>query len=183
MDVTYDEAKFVEMVLYVADRLKDDRAGGATKLNKVLYFADFAHVRLHGKPITGAMYCKRVHGPAPHQLVPVRKRLIDDGDAEIVVDDFMGHQMHRLIPTRQADMSVFSTEERTTIDKVIDDLANLTGKQVSDLSHEEPWWPMFEDDEEVPYFMAFAAKEQMSTPTSRRLGAEIAERYGITTRT
>jgi hypothetical protein len=40
MRVIYDEAKFTELLLYVADRLRVDRAGGATKLNKVLFFAD-----------------------------------------------------------------------------------------------------------------------------------------------
>ena len=53
MEVTYDERKLTELIVYVADRLADDRAGGSTKLNKVLFFADFAHVRQHGTPITG----------------------------------------------------------------------------------------------------------------------------------
>ena len=34
--VEYDERKLRELVLYVAERLDQDRAGGATKLNKVL---------------------------------------------------------------------------------------------------------------------------------------------------
>ena len=66
----YDEAKFTELLLHVADRLRNDRAGGATKLNKVLYFADFAHVRRHGRPISGAEYQKLAHGPAPRPLRP-----------------------------------------------------------------------------------------------------------------
>lgn len=35
MNIEYDERKFKELLLYVADRLSGDRAGGATKLNKV----------------------------------------------------------------------------------------------------------------------------------------------------
>ena len=65
MDIEYDEAKFTEMLLYVADKLGDDRAGGATKLNKILYFAEFAHVRRHGRPISGADYFRLDQGPAP----------------------------------------------------------------------------------------------------------------------
>ena len=52
MKTTYDERKFTELVVYVAARLQSDRSGGATKLNKVLFFADFAHVRRTGRPIT-----------------------------------------------------------------------------------------------------------------------------------
>ena len=179
MQVAYDEAKFTEMVLYVAAKLRDDRAGGATKLNKVLYFADFAHTRRHGQPITGAEYQKLGQGPAPRRLRPVREQLVASGDAELEHDDFLGYDLHRLVPRREADTSVFSPDELATIDKVLADLDHLTNTQVSDLSHDEPWWPFFKEGDSVPYYMAFAAPEQISTPTSRRLGAEVAERYGL----
>jgi hypothetical protein len=51
VDQLYDERKFRELLVLVAGRLSDDEAGGATKLNKVLYFADFAHVRRTGRSI------------------------------------------------------------------------------------------------------------------------------------
>ena len=54
MDVAYDAGKFSEMVLHVAGRLQDDRAGGATKLNKVLFFAEFTHLRRHHRVISDA---------------------------------------------------------------------------------------------------------------------------------
>ena len=53
MDVAYDAGKFSEMVLHVAGRLQDDSAGGATKLNKVLFFAEFTHLRRHHRVISG----------------------------------------------------------------------------------------------------------------------------------
>ena len=40
VDVAYDVDKFAEMVVHVAGRLADDRAGGATKLNKLVFFAE-----------------------------------------------------------------------------------------------------------------------------------------------
>jgi hypothetical protein len=39
MEVNYDERKLTELLLYIAERLPPDTPGGATKLNKVLYFA------------------------------------------------------------------------------------------------------------------------------------------------
>src|SRR5687768_11986209 len=111
MRFPYDEAKFTEMVLYVAARLRDDRSGGATKLNKVLYFADFAHVRRHGRPISGADYQKLPQGPAPRRLKPVRQRLVDAGDATVETEDFLGYQLHRLVPGREADVSLFDEHE------------------------------------------------------------------------
>jgi hypothetical protein len=181
LDVRYDEPKFTEMVLYVADRLRDDKAGGATKLNKVLYFADFAHVRRTGRPISGAEYQRLGNGPAPRRLLPVRQMLVRSGEADVVSERFLGYEQHRLVPRRPPDIRVFDEDELTTIDRTIDDLAHLTAKQVSDLSHEEPGWQLSEDGDTIPYSTALIARRQVSTPTTQRLAAEVAERYGITT--
>lgn len=180
MEVTYSERKFTELLLYVAGRLAGDRAGGATKLNKVIFFTEFTHVRRHGSAISGCEFQKLEHGPAPRQLLPVRRRLVESGDAEIVTEDFLGREQHRLVPRREADMSVFSEDERQTIDDVLAQLAGLTGTQVSELSHEEPAWNLTEIGETIPYGAALLGAKQVSTPTSRRLSREVAERYGIT---
>jgi hypothetical protein len=183
MHFDYDEAKFTEMLLYVASRLHDDRAGGATKLNKVLYFADFAHVRRTGSPISGAAYQRLEHGPAPRKLVPVRDRLVARGEAEMVREQFLGFAQHRLIPRREADMSVFTDDEVATIDGVLADLDGLTASQVSDLSHEEPGWRLTGDGETIPYASATIARRQIPTGTATALGDDVAKRYGITTAT
>lgn len=168
------------MIVYVADQLAADRAGGSTKLNKVLFFADFTHVRRHGTPITGAAYQHLPHGPAPRRLLPIRHRLVSNGEAELVAEDFLGRPQHRLVTSRQADMSVFSDDEIATIDSVLDDLAGLTANQVSTLSHEEAAWRHTSDGETIPYELALVPKEQLVTPTALRLGAEIAQRYQLT---
>ncbi len=180
MDLAYDEAKFTEMTLYVAGRLLADRAGGATKLNKVLFFTEFTHFRRHGRVISGCEFQKLEHGPAPRQLLPVRTRLLAKGDAEIRDEDFLGRVQHRLAPLRDADLSVFSAEERQTMDDVLDQLDGLTARQVSDLSHEEPGWQLTELGETIPYSTATLGYPQVSTPTTRRLSLEAAAKYGIT---
>jgi hypothetical protein len=179
MDVRYDETKFTELLLHVAERLQGDRAGGATKLNKVLFFAEFTHVRRHGAVISGCAFQKLEHGPAPRQLVPVRTRLVATGDAELRTEDFLGRPQHRLVPLRPADLSVFSEQERETIEDVLSQLAGLTAREVSELSHDEPGWCLTELGETIPYGAALLGTRQVSTPTSRRLSREVAERYGI----
>lgn len=179
MDVNYDERKLTELLIHVADRLASDRAGGATKVNKVLFFADFAHVRRTGSPITGADYQKLEHGPAPRRLKPVRDRLIADGDADLRAEDFLGYVVHRLVPNRAADLSLFSVDELATIDKVIEDLEGLNARQVSDLSHEEAGWRLVEMGEVIPYEAALVGSPQVSTPTGRRLQQEVAEQHGL----
>lgn len=180
MHLAYDDRKFTEMVLHVARRLRDDRAGGATKLNKVLFFAEFTHLRRHHSVISGCEFQKLAHGPAPRHLLAVRERLIANGDAELVAEDFLGRPQHRLVPHRQADLSVFTADELRTIDDVLDQLAGLTGTQVSELSHQEPGWRLTEPGETIPFATAFLDFPQVSTPTSRRLASSVADRYGLT---
>jgi hypothetical protein len=179
MDVRYDGAKFAELILHVADRLRADRAGGATKLNKVLFFAEFTHLRRHHAVITGCEFQKLPHGPAPRQLVPVRRRLVDQGAAELVTEDFLGRPQQRLVPLRPADLSVFTELELATVDDVLAQLGGLTGTQVSELSHDEPGWQLTEIGETIPFSTAFLDFAQPATPTSERLAREVAQRYGF----
>jgi uncharacterized phage-associated protein len=181
MNVTYDEAKFAELLLYVADRLRDDTAGGATKLNKVLYFAEFVHVRRAGRPISGVEFQKLSHGPAPRRLRPVRDALVRSGAAALVVDDRLGFALSRLIPTRPADLSLFSADELVSVHHALAHLDGLTARQASELSHEETGWRLVADGETIPYEAAFAGAPQIETPTSRRLELDTAKRLGLIT--
>lgn len=58
MDVRYDEPEFSELLVHVGDRLRADRAGGATKLNKVLFFVEFTHLRRHHAVVSGCEFQK-----------------------------------------------------------------------------------------------------------------------------
>lgn len=179
MEVAYDEDKFAELLLHVASRLRGDRAGGATKLNKVLFFVEFTHLRRHHRVVSGCQFQKLPHGPAPHQLLPVRRRLIDAGEAELIEEDFLGRPQHRLVPKREADLSSFAVEEMRTIEDVLAELAGMTGTQVSELSHQEPGWRLTEVGETIPFSTAFLDFPQAATPTSERLSESVAERYGF----
>lgn len=179
MEVRYDEAKFRELLLYAADRLRGDRAGGATKLNKVLFFAEFTHLRRHHAVISGCEFQKLTHGPAPRQLLPVRRGLIAEGDAELVEEDFLGRPQQRLLPRRAADLSAFTEEELASIDDVLEQLEGMTGTQVSELSHQEPGWRLTELGETIPFATAFLDFPQVATEVSARLEFDVAKRYGF----
>lgn len=168
------------MLMHGGERLQGDCAGGATKLNKVIFFAEFTHFRRHGRAISGCEFQKLAHGPAPRHLLPARRALIEAGDAELREERFLGRPQHRLRPLRAADLAVFSEAELITIDDVVDQLADLTGGQVSALSHEEPGWQHAELGEIIPLATALLGFPQVSTPVSRQLAADTAERYSLT---
>lgn len=179
VEVRYDEAKFTELLVYVADRLRGDRAGGATKLNKVLFFAEFTHLRRHHAVISGCEFQKLAHGPAPRPLLPVRRRLLAAGEAELVEEDFLGRPQQRLVPRRAADLSAFTKAELASVDDVFEQLGGMTGTQVSELSHQEPGWRLTEVGETIPFATAFLDFPQVATDVSARMESEVAERYGF----
>ena len=149
------EEKLAELVLYVAEQLRDDAPGGATKLNKVLYFAEFRHMRRFGKPITGVSYRKLPQGPAPRRFRPVRDELIGSGAARLEVDDYFGVPLHRLIPIRPANRSLFTDDELATVDQVVKALWGKSASDVSELSHQEVGWRILDMNEDIPYASAY----------------------------
>lgn len=172
-----DEAKLGELLLYVAKRLEDDPAGGAVKLNKVLYFAEFAHVRAHGRPITGVEYQKLEHGPAPRRLVPVRRLLVERGDAEVVEQTYLGYLQQRLVAKRDAMPGALSDDERVVIDQVLDALRGRSAKDVSELSHDEVGWQMVDVGETIPFEAAYLRRAVL-TPAVRKHAEALAAQLG-----
>lgn len=177
-DRTYDEAKFVELVMYVAEGLRDNEAGGATKLNKALWYSEIEHMRRHGTTITGAEYRKLPNGPAPQRLLPVREQLTFTKQADLVESPLGSRTEERLIPLRAADTSVFTDDELETINGVLERLRPMNGKQVSDLSHEEPAWFLPEEMDPIPPELAFF-RPAVVTPQVRERVRRIAAERGL----
>lgn len=174
-----DEEKLAELILYVAGRLQDDAPGGATKLNKLLFFSECSHIRAYGDPITGSHYQKLPEGPAPLHLIPIRDGLCSAGHAEMREDSYFGYRLDRLVPLRPADEGRFRPEELKTVDQVVDAFWGKTAREVSDLSHEEMGWRIVEENEIIPLSTAFLAKKVLSpTERVRVRGAELAKNLG-----
>lgn len=173
----FSEKKFSELVLYIALRSEDDRLFGATKLNKVLFYADFQAFLNWGAPITGATYQKLTHGPAPKQLLPTKQKLIANGDVlEREVQLFRGTRK-RIIPLREPDLSVFSADEIALVDTVMAKLASRNAQEVSDMTHELPGWILPEIGEAMPYETVFLGAEMPELTVEQvELGKRIGER-------
>lgn len=172
----YDERKFAEALLYVAEKLADDPAGGAIKMNKALFNADFAHMRAYGHPITGAEYQKLPHGPAPRRLLPVRTALIASGAAEMREELYLGRTVKRLVPRRQGDLTLLSLTERQMLDQAIEVEKRRSGTESSAASHREPGWQMVEESETIPYETAFLRRPVVTDRVRRRVADLAAQR-------
>src|SRR3989337_1094906 len=95
----FDEDKFRELIIYVANKCEGDIYFGATKLNKILFYSDFVAYYLHGKPITGAEYKALEWGPVPTILKKIRGEMEFNS---IVLQK--KYRQERIIALRPADL-------------------------------------------------------------------------------
>jgi hypothetical protein len=81
-----DFEKFKHAVHYVIWKTANHKGYGATKLNKVLWFADARVYVLKGHSITGAKYIRERFGPVPTPAMLARDELQKAGPIEIWTD-------------------------------------------------------------------------------------------------
>lgn len=138
---TDSRSKLKQLILYVASRMKDAELFGATKLNKVLYRAEYSAYRELGRKLTTFQYQKNANGPTLRAFLPITLEMKESGLIEIE-DRRVGHATeHRVIPLVPPDPKVFSKEEMRIIDREIERAWDLTATQVSDEEHETaPWY-------------------------------------------
>lgn len=148
----FDREKFKLLVRYIAWKAGRRDWFGATKLNKVLWFADARLFVLRGKPITGASYIREEHGPVPRQYMPIRRELESEGYIRV----FKEGSLIRVTTDVRPDMSKFTKEEMQTIDYWIDYIdKEHTAKSISDKSHDYAW-DIARENEELPLYAILA---------------------------
>ena len=173
-----DEQKLAELIIWAGHLMAKDPAAGSTKLNKVLYYADFIHHRRYGRPITGVEYQKLPHGPAPRRLLPVRDDLVARGDIEVRPEPYFLLTIDRTVPKRAPNLDMFTDTEREVVMEVVRQLDTMTGAEVSDMSHEEFGWKWVNEGEAIPYVTAFARTDVRVTDHMRERAAELAATLG-----
>jgi hypothetical protein len=168
-----DERKFRELVLYVADRSMDDPDFGMTKLNKILFNADFTAFGRLGSAITGVEYQHLRWGPAPRRLLPILREMGASGEASVWPPQRTGYENQRVIPLREADLSLFSAEEISLVEDVLDLMRGMNARRVSDLSHEFFGWQVTDEGETIPYESVLLSARPL-TEREMKIGVELA---------
>jgi hypothetical protein len=150
-----DKEKFKALFLYICWKA-DASTLGSTKLNKILWLADFKHYYRTGKPLTGARYLKRKFGPVPAPVVSVRRELEKDGSLIVKPTSFHGYEKHDYFALGAPDMERFSKEEMAVIDAAMEFVCyQNTARSISELSHDKVWRAA-DDGEEIPYYTIFS---------------------------
>lgn len=151
----FQRDKFKELVLYLSERSESDPNYGETKLNKLLYYADFIAYRELGVPVTGAKYQKLRWGPAATALLPIQQELEAEGALAVRPGQRGAYIQKKPIALRPPDLREFSGAEIALIDRVLEGMWDLGAGVVSDLSHTSIGWQLAQDREEIPYETVF----------------------------
>lgn len=110
-----------------------------TKLNKLLFYADFFHFKRQSVSITGANYVHLPHGPVPDNYEHYFATLIHEEGALLVEEiefskDIIGE---KFVSRVHPDLSVFEESELETLIEVKKRFKNMSSTQIRNLSHNE----------------------------------------------
>jgi Protein of unknown function (DUF4065) len=159
---TYDEEKLRELALYLALKFHGNPTFGMVKLYKLLFFVDFDAYRDLKEPVTGAAYQRLPLGPAPKKILPLVKEMVRRKEAAVQLAALpgTGKPQERLLALRGPKLSVFTSEEVSLIDGVIQRFWDKTGHELSELSHQFPGWMLARDGQDIPYFTVHVPRKQ-----------------------
>lgn len=108
-----------------------------TKLNKLLFYADFVHYREYAVSITGSRYAHIPFGPAPDKYSFYFADMVDEGMLSIDEKDYNGVIGEVYKSLTKPDLAAFSDSELKVMLMVMDKFRDFTANQISDLSHKE----------------------------------------------
>ena len=151
--------KFTEMVVYFSEHIKPYK----TKMNKLLFYADFLMFKQSCFSISGVRYNAINMGPVPHNFQSIFEYLGNTKEIEIQYYEFpdggFGEQFIAR-PDRPFNASLFSETELNVLKKVATTFEKTSTNQIIELSHLEKAWKENEQAKNViSYEYAFELKQ------------------------
>ncbi len=150
--------KLTEMVVYFAERL----APFKTKMNKLLFYADFSMFRQSGFSISGVRYRAIEMGPVPTRFQTIFEFLQSENEISIQTTEFpQGFTGEQFLTnkTRTFNAALFSEAELKTLEKIAVSFQSISTGEIIDLSHRETAWQKNEKERGlISYEYAFELK-------------------------
>lgn len=111
------------------------------KLNKLLFYADFAHFKYHGRSITGLSYRAIPYGPVPSSYDRLFSWLQQKDLIQINWDHVdQGAGRERFTSMREPDGTIFSEDELASMDAVLEEFGAMPSWDLVNISHQEKAW-------------------------------------------
>ena len=152
-----DFEKFVEMIIYFCTHQQPWK----TKLNKLLFYADFTFFKKYGVSISGSEYYAIDMGPVPDNFNSIFEHLTKIDLLKVHNKTFPdGGVGEKYIPTREFNDKLFEEQELKILQSIDDKFKNFSTQKMIDVSHEEIGWQQGSNGSRQPidYLYAFELK-------------------------
>ncbi len=160
-----DLKKLKALVHYVCSKCPDTTLLGATKLNKILWYADAISLETRGVSITKETYIKRQLGPVPKHVLKVIEMLREDRAIAVKSTPFHNYEKREFVSLKQPNISMFTPDEIRLIDDIIREICfNHTATSISSASHDRIW-ELADIGDELPLETVFASELDEVTET------------------
>lgn len=163
LDVPSEEKeKFIELLIYILEKVWAKANVGKTVLYKLLYFAEFDYYELYNEHISGYPFYRLPMWPAPFDFDELVKELEEQKKIKKIVAPYGNYYQERFIPTIQSTKNYFSSDQLQIIDDIIQRFSDFSATEISDLSHEDIPWRLSDDLEEIDYELVRKRDEKFS---------------------
>lgn len=134
-----DLQKFSQMVLFFTEKLQPWK----TKLNKLLFYADFTMYQQTGFSMSGIQYRAIPMGPVPHNFNSVFEFLANKNEIDIHYTNFadggVGEQF-KAHPSKVFNKNLFNDSELQILHSVAERFRKTSTNEIIEISHQEKAW-------------------------------------------
>lgn len=140
--------KFTEMVIFFTEKLQPWK----TKLNKLLFYADFIMYKQSGFSISGIKY-RAIHmGPVPNNFNTIFEYLANNNEVDIYYTTFhdggAGEQF-KSNPDRKFNSELFTEKELMVLGEISRRFKHTSTDEIIETSHKEKAWIENESEKKV----------------------------------
>lgn len=126
------------------------------KINKLLFYLDFAHYKNHASSITGISYRAIQYGPVPTFYDNIFSYFENEGLVVPVWRNEHGAGREILTSSSSFDESLFNEKELATINLIIEKFKDMGSWDIVELSHLEKAWIELKDNKEIISYQKYA---------------------------
>lgn len=140
--------KFTEMVVYFSDKLSPFK----TKMNKLLFYADFLMFKQSCFSISGLRYKAIDMGPVPNNFQSIFEYLANNHEIDIYTTEFPNGYTGEQFKSRKGrkfNADLFTESELNTLEKVASAFKETSTSDIIALSHLEEAWKRNEKERKV----------------------------------
>ncbi len=146
--------RFIEMIVFFAERLQPYK----TKMNKLLFYADFLNYKRSCFSISGIQYRAIQMGPVPYKYESIYEYVVEKAFVDADYREYKNVVGTKFISAKehQFNKELFSENELNVLEEVVKTFSDKNSNEISEISHNElAWMDNMEKKEIIDYNVAF----------------------------